>query len=123
MFQQTVQRFNLIRPVCNTQIVAGLQRPTITPGAELIHVIPTCPVSVFRQRDHLKKSVYAASRVSFLKGHKSFQSTQFNALFINPKLSYAKHHVYIISDQKKNKEKNKLDNTNIDFTLFLIISK
>lgn len=76
MFQQTVQRFNLIRPVCNTQVVEGLQRPTITPGAELIHVIPTCPVSVFRQRDYLKRSVYSASLVSFLKGHKSFQSTQ-----------------------------------------------
>lgn len=33
-------------------------------------------MSVFRQRDYLKKSVCSASLVSFLKAHKSFQSTQ-----------------------------------------------
>lgn len=35
MSQQTVKRFNLfvtVRPVCTTQTVVGLQRPTITPG-------------------------------------------------------------------------------------------
>lgn len=122
MFQQTVQRFNLIRPVCNTQVVEGLQRPTITPGAELIHVIPTCPVSVFRQRDYLKKSVYSASLVSFLKGHKSFQSTQSTLYSSIPSFPMPSI-MSILYQIKKKQGKNILDNTNIDFTLFLIISK
>lgn len=122
MFQQTVQRFNLIRPVCNTQAVEGLQRPTITPGAELIHVIPTCPVSVFRQRDYLKKSVYSASLVSFQKGHKSFQSTQSTLYSSIPSFPMASI-MSILYQIKKKQGKNILDNTNIDFTLFLIISK
>lgn len=104
MFQQTVQRFNLIRPVCNTQAVEGLQRPTITPGAELIHVIPTCPVSVFRQRDYLKKSVYSASLVSFQKGHKSFQSTQSTLYSSIPSFPMASI-MSILYQIKKNKEK------------------
>lgn len=104
MFQQTVQRFNLIRPVCNTQVVEGLQRPTITPGAELIHVIPTCPVSVFRQR--LSQEISLFSFTCFIPERAQILPVySINTLFINPKLSYAKHHVYIISDQKKTRKK------------------